>query len=255
MHTNRLNLRKVAMIAACLAVTIGFASCDKDNAPKEEDVFLLEEILWLASDIGRHVFEYDSHERIIKYSYYYNSDLPYLVNSLIYNADGDLVEVTLSVYEGLSLFAERTTKFIKIDNLINTSYGIIELNGQGLPIKYTRSSQEETLIWQNGNLVKRVFVDAVNSSQSQIKSTFTYDNMKSPFYHCKTPKWFFIWFLGQGGLAGYWNVNNIIDEEIIINDEIQDILPYSYTYNDNGFPVSSNRLKHATTTEFRYMKR
>ena len=85
MHTNRIKLRKVTVIAACLAATIGFASCDKDNASKE-DVFLLEEILWLASDgIGSHIFEYDSHERIIKYSYYYNSDLPYLVNSLIYN--------------------------------------------------------------------------------------------------------------------------------------------------------------------------
>ena len=249
----RFKMRKVATIIACLVVTIMFASCDKDDAPKK-DVFLLEEIMWFASDTGRHVFEYDSHERIIKYSYYYNSDLPYLVNSLIYNADGDLVEVTLNVYEGPSLFAERTTKFIKRGNLIDTSYGIIELNGQGLPIKYTRIDQEETLIWQNGNLVKRVFVD-VGSTPFQSISTFTHDNKYSPFYHCKTPKWFFIWFMGVGELYGYWNVNNMIDQELIANDEIRDIPPIDYTYNDNGFPATSKQQRTVTTSVYSYLKR
>ena len=249
----RFKLRKLATITACLTVTIMLVSCDKDDVSKK-DVFLLEEILWLASDTGRHVFEYDSHERIIKYFYYYKSDLPNLVNSLIYNADGDLEEVTLKVYNGASLSAERTTKFIKIDNIINTSYGVIELNEQGLPIKYTRSRQEETLIWQNGNLVKRIFVDK-GSSPYQWISNFTYDNKNSPFYHCKTPKWFFIWFFGEGGLDAYWNVNNKIDQEFISNDEIQATYTTDYTYTDNGFPATSKQQRTVTTSVYSYFER
>ena len=145
MLKTRLKLRNSVAIAACIAVTLVFASCNKDDTPKE-DVFLLEEILWLASDgIGSHVFEYDSHERIIKYSYRYK-DLQVYDSSLNYNADGDLVEVNLKGFNGFSLLFDKTITFIKRDNIIYTNYGKIELNEQGLPIKYTRSSQEETLI-------------------------------------------------------------------------------------------------------------
>ena len=243
------------MIVACLAVTIGFASCDKDDTSKK-DVFLLEEILYLgSSDIYRHDFEYDSHERIIKSTYYNKNDLPLFVNSLIYNADGDLVEVTLNFFEEFSSFPDRTTKFIKIDNMIYANYGvIIELNGQGLPVKYKIYEREETLTWKNGNLVKRTIVDE-GSTQYQVISTFTHDNMKSPFYHCKTPKWFFIWFMGMGGFERFCNDNNMIDEELIVNGEFWNTFPFDYTYNNNGFAASSKQQKTVTTSVFRYLKR
>jgi len=241
------------MIVAYLVVTIMLVSCNKDDTPK--DVFLLEEILWLgSSDIYRHVLEYDSHDRIIKYTYYCE-DLPLFVNSIIYNKDGDLVECTYNFFEGFSSSPEKTYKFIKIDNLIYTGYGIIELNEQGLPIKYTRIEQEETLIWQNGNLVKHTMVNS-GSTQYQVISTFTHDNMKSPFYNCKTPKWFILWFLdAHVGYEHYCNVNNIIEQELIMNDEIFDVDPIDYTYNDNGFPATSKQRRTTTTSVYRYLKR
>ena len=116
------------------------------------------------------------------------------------------------------------------------------------------SQQEETLIWQNGNLVKRVVV-GTGSTPYQSISTFTYDNKNSPFYHCKTPKWFFIWFIGVGELYGYWNVNNMIDEELIVNDEIRDIDPIDYTYNDYGFPATSKQQRTVITSVYSYLKR
>jgi hypothetical protein len=250
----RSKLKKVATITAYLAITITFASCNKEDTPKG-DMFLLEEVLLLGSgDIGRLVFEYDSHERIIKYSYYYNSELPSYVHSLTYNADGDLVTFTQTYFEELSFYPDRTTNFIKRDNIVYTSYGgTIELNAQGLPIKYLSGGREETLVWQNENLIKTDLVQGISSPPYQTTSTFTYDNMKSPFYHCKTPKWFFIWYMNA--LYGHWNVNNMIGHKLIFNDgEIWDY-QYNYTYNDNEFPATLKPQQTVTTSIFRYLKR
>jgi len=243
------------MRSACLVVIIMLASCNKDEAPKE-DVFLLEEILWAGSDIYRSVFEYDSHERLIKHTYFNNNDLPLIVDSLIYNAEGDLVECTLNFFDAFSSLPGRITKFIKRDNMIYANYGvIIELNGQGLPVNHKIYEDEETLIWQNGNLVKREKVGVLSSAPLHSISTYTHDNRKSPFYHCKTPKWFFIWFMGMGGFDGFSNANNIIEQKTIVNDDIWDIPPIDYTYNNNGFPATSRQQRTVTTSIYRYLKR
>jgi len=245
---------KVATLTICLAITFMLASCDKEDKTKEdtakEDVLLLEEILWISSDTYRHVFKYDSHDRIIKY-YYYKEDILLFVNSIIYNKEGDLVECTKKFFEGFASYPERTYKFIKIGNLIYPDYGVFELNEQGLPIKYKVNEQVHTFLWQNGNLVKHTMVNP-GSTQYQVISTFTYDNMKSPFYNCKTPKWFILWFLDWGVVhEDYCNVNNIIDQEVIMNEEIFNSDPIDYTYNDNGFPSTSKQRRIL----YRYLKR
>ena len=154
-------------------------------------------------------------------------------------------------------------------NLFGSEKGELELNDQGLPVKLTSEEVGEwyttgsnywyyttvTLTWQDGNLTKadwetdwkreNIFLNwetgyEINRVEREEGSDFgtttcTYDDKKTPFYQCNTPKWA-LWLLDyydQDANYGY-NKNNIKT----VTREDGNTITYEYTYNDDGFPVT-----------------
>jgi len=182
-----------------------------------------------------------------------------------------------------------TTYYHPLGSTNGTINGELELNVQGLPVKLTSEHIESsisyaeietrervinlsytaTLTWQNGNLTKTIweredetlryiFTDLESKelvereeSSSSGTITFTHDEKKTPFYHCNTPKWFFLWNEKYGFGSNYeYNANNIKTETI----EDGSTITYEYTYNDDGFPATrtwgaASIWMEGTTTE------
>ena len=208
------------------------------------------------------------------YEYYYDSQNRFTectgvshIKTLNYNAAGDLVKY----FEGTNIYLPRgsgsETTFSKYDNKITftTWYrilfgggdvkGELELNAQGLPVKMTSETVQHyygsdanwshtvTLTWQNGNLTKAEWEREDENGSSAGTVTYIYDDKKTPFYHCNTPKWFWWWFnfsrwngYNEYGDKNYgYNENNIKTETW---EEDGSTITYEYTYNDDGFPVT-----------------
>ena len=225
-------------------------------------VFLPEE---MQDDNYRYVYEYDNRNRITKCTIYY----PFIiaVSTFTYNADGDLVEMNNEVigypeHNSKTTFTKNGNKitFITHDNFLYE----IELNDQGLPLKITREIENEngfnwyystfTFIWENRNITHRKVEEIADVGGNTIgpftaTSTYTYDDKKSPFYHCNTPKWFlWYWFSFSIELC---NENNI---KTVTSLEYGDIFEYEYKYNEDGFPKTRTAYGHSEMT-YTYKKR
>ena len=220
----------------------------------------------------KYEYVYDSQNRIARRTYngYSGSNLTFN-----YNAIGDLTE-----YNYHFMLDSKNVTFSKNGNKITfissfgtrfysrTENGELELNAQGLPVKLTsenvigqlgtspvRWSYTLTLTWQNGNLIKTEWERKDENGSSAGTKTCTYDDKKTPFYHCNTPKWA-LWYLN----FDYWynmyyvdykysenygyNENNIITETW---EEDGITRTYEYTYNDDGFPVTRTWVEGTTT--------
>jgi len=259
----RLNFLKSAVVTASAVLVL--SSCeDKGETNKDNPRgWLLESIsvsVYNAlSDYNYQTMydcEYDSLNRFTRFTTSpYNGTM-----SLNYNADGDLVGYYW-IYQGRDWV--RAT-FPKNGNIINftieqylnrwshtTVNGELELNTQGLPVKVTSESEcrqlgvvggdvsnwsnTVTLTWQNGNLIKTEWVREDEQGSSTGTKTYTYDNKRMPFYHCKTQKlnfWLF-YYVGNDEFYGF-NENNIKTE----TGDDGSTITYEYSYNDDGFPVT-----------------
>jgi hypothetical protein len=117
----------------------------------------------------------------------------------------------------------------------------IELNAEGLPVKYVIPEGDEYLIatynWQDGNMIRY--------SARDWGHTVTYDGKKNPMLNCKTPKWYLFIWLADSFFFG--NKNNIV----IFEDEFV----LEYTYNEAGFPVSAKSESISSPWTFKYAKK
>ena len=179
----------------------------------------------------RYVYEYDDQERITKISIYLiNNGQLNAVCTINYNAD--LIEL---------ISGSNKTTYTKNGNKIIFGNSEIDLNAQGLPEKYTSERYTSNLTWLNGNLTKE--------EGDGWSYTYTYDNYKSPFYNCKTPKWL-LWV--QSPFGNHYNVNNV-KTETCYEGEDSGVITYGYTNNDDGFPVT--RTVGGNTETYKYKKR
>jgi hypothetical protein len=179
-------------------------------------------------------------------------------------------------------------------SLFGTENGEIELNAQGLPVKFTsedvggfissssgsgsnyRIYTTITLTWQNGNLTKTEWVEDWERENVTLSSegigidrverekgintgtnTYIFDDKKNPFLHCNTPKWAMWWLdYDYHGISDdyRYNVNNI---KTVVREGASTI-NYEYTYNDDGFPLTrtwASEMRNATITEtYTYFK-
>ena len=110
------------------------------------------------------------------------------------------------------------------------------VNNYGYPINWVEAGNnwttEHTFQYQSGNFTKIMTVftqngEIVNERITEIK----YDDKKSPFHHCKTPKWYMI-FLFDWEEFGVFN-NNIT--EVIVESKTK--AKHSYVYDSYGFPT------------------
>ena len=256
------NLRNVAAIAVCLVVIV-FASCkkDADNIP----VFLLEEV---QESTARYVFEYDEQNRMTKRTGYlvngFGEWYQFIVHELKYNTAGNLEEYIY--YENNSNVSKVTIhkdgdKFTLSDDTYPTDVSFIELNAQGLPEKCTSligvkgngswSFDTRTYTWLNGNLTQLSLVQEwkYGGKEDTWSDTYTYtfDDKKSPFYYCTTPKWILLRLVGT---YYSFNDNNITSDK---QGSYDYETTYEYTYNDYGFPVTQT-YSYTNTTTYTYKK-
>ena len=181
----------------------------------------------------KHEYEYGCQNRITireTASYGYSGFLLY------YNVNGDTMKYTSCYTSSRcyrSTFTKNGNK-VKISiryhptvYLFGSVNGELELNEQGLPIKLTYEEEYDNdgstywsyttviLTWQNGNLTtaeceedwesenvifdwEKGEIDRVEKKQGSNANTktYTYDDKKTPFYFCNTPKWA-LWLLNH----------------------------------------------------------
>ena len=163
--------------------------------------------------------------------------------------------------------------------LFGSINGELELNSQGLPVKLTSEDAGEyittgsnywsytivTLTWQNGNLTKTEWeedwkrenvildwekgeIDHVEREEGSSTgiATYTHDSMKTPFYHCNTPKWA-LWWLNYYGIIGHYGYNRNNVKTVTLEDG--STITYDYTYNGNGFPATQTWITETTYSE------
>ena len=188
-------------------------------------------------------YEYDAQNRFTKISYYYEGKL---ANTETFFYEGnELVKTEIK-----SEYEERTIEYLKNGNKITindigesmTFTSTIDLNNDGYPVKYegisysSLSYQTITYQYKDGNMIKEIreyhFYD------------YIYDDKKSPFFNCATPKWYM--FLNFSEYNGFGNKNNVTE---IIGEWGQES-ELSYEYDSDGFPtkITSTDGKNASST-------
>ena len=204
-------------------------------------------------------FEYDNQKRITSMFLSLVDDDGALFNSytatLLYNGNdliaqkGDIPFQIRTQQEGYSYkpilirqnAIDEPLDFAKKENKITVHkqgqhIATIEMNSDGYPIKDSLLMDDNVwftnYVWRylDGNLVSRSYVN-----DNFDRQTFKYDNKKSPFYHCQTPKWFLLYY--HKVLLSFEIKNNKIEwiERDSHNHELS--IKYTYKYNSNGFPT------------------
>ena len=245
----RENKRRFAMFVMIVGLffTAAFTSCNKDDDDDNgsDKVKLLEKITF--SDSGDYIeyinFEYDAQDRITKFTwYYYDGDRePVKENNetytLTYNGE-DLVKFVLSYKRNDGDTYVYTTEFKKVGNQITAtgtdtrSYdeGTYKLNSDGTLDNWTRDGLVISFeYYQDGN-VKKKTIDDYGEWESITKYD-KYDNENSPFLHCKTPKWFLLWWDFEL-ITGIGLQNNATEIDF---DGDKVIIPY--VYDSDGYPT------------------
>ena len=230
--------------------------------PKGESVYLLTEMSY-DKEVVR--YEYDNQDRISKITGYSSAGNVVSVGTFIYNSAGDLT----SFERKFSDTPERNINytFTRNGNIItwnlkgaNEYAGVTSLNAEGLPEKTDLPSDRYIITYQykNGNLSSERAGWIESELAYSIDHTL-YDDKKSPFYCCKTPKWFFIFYFNY----------DIKNNALIYNSyyENSNENTNTYTYNESGFPLTrkstikirdgeGNEIEEKRTeTTFKYEKR
>jgi len=227
---------KFALAAALgLALAFTFTACGKGGG----DVKLLESDTWLENDItaeSKRVFEYDEQNRIVKISYYPSGEH----KTIIYSADG-----SVTVENGSSTEKFGTEKFVVNGNIItaeNSYYKSLAINKDGYIVKSEVSYWSSESEYKGGNLIgeKGRSLDGTRTSQCDY---LLYDDKKSPFSNCKTPKWL-IQILLTDISAGKNNVLNWNCDSINY--------AHKYEYNSEGFPTKLTDIKENRIKLFTY---
>ena len=234
-------------------------SCEKD---KDEMVYLLRTTSW-GDEIDE--FMYDNQNRIARYSSHSRTSPNYkTVFSLSYNNEGDLISIMKeSTAESIVETFTKSDNIITIKRMclggfceganfdnINESFVI---NEQGLPEKYMNEWRNQKISYiyqyQNDNLSKLIFEENYNTHIYSGTITYIYDDKKSPFYHCKTPKWYLLYYYGALQ-CGQNNVRVIIHETNQNGNSSYQKDAFTYTYNAAGFPITreTNGVVQSTNT-------
>ena len=110
----------------------------------------------------------------------------------------------------------------------------ISLNNDALPAKivFDEGPYEYTFKYQDGNVTE---MTSSGTGKDELTKITKYDDKKSPFYHCKTPKWFY-WVFFQ---SRYWEFlcqNNPTEANgTFTSDGYKYDYSFKYVYDDDGY--------------------
>ena len=233
----------IYLTVAAIAVTAAFTSCQKDDNIK---VKLLETVTASNGEYGK--FEYDSQNRLTKYSRY--------------NSSGELLETRTLTYSGNDLVkavfnSAVVYEYTKSGNKITAIYSsdgaqTWDLNSDGQLVKSALeiigNYQVIDYLYQNGNLVKYTYVyNYAEGGTYETINEYKYDNKKSPMYNCTTPQWYLIY-----SFMDISTTNNMTEEKWSVNS---DTYAYTYEYDSDGYPTK-RAITHSNgsydVTEYAY---
>ena len=240
-------------------------------------------------------YEYDAQNRITKMIHYsfdehdlesaptYNNNTPSLTitHTFAYNSAGDLMTIDYTVdgqpYHYVPF--DNTIHFTKNGEKITITHPHVtivvrDFNANGQPIKYADSEVLATIEYQKGNVSKFSY-SKYNSDYLISTSNIAYDNMKSPFFHCKTPFWALLLTTEisyekhlNGYLMGVFSRTILSYPWLGINNPTtiayrealgSEYVDFRYTYDKDGYPetevmtFSSNGYFEGNVFSFSYI--
>jgi hypothetical protein len=268
------------------------------TAYKPEDVLLLEGVSMESESVSSSLykFEYDEQDRLTKYfSHVTSTGAVDIISTLSYNSAGDVAALTREYTQNPARATTMQT-FTKTGDKITvegdgydswgskyTIKGTIDLNPQGLPVKYvheetykdvnpgtgkeeiTSYTYENTYGYRDGNMTDRTYgiIHSVNGGGGQpipYSADITYDDKNAAMYNCKTPKWFLLAFPLSGTFHSVQN-NPLTEVRTRTDKESTGSLSkenFTYTYSDAGFPVTCERMlseDFVLVYEYTYVKK
>jgi len=255
-------MKKVLLI---LVAVIGFGICAKLQAQTGTPVQLVETIIDIWGNKSK--YEYDSKNRITKITEYNPKGTRITLIKYTYNSAGELVEYNYKIEEGeWDGFISFEKKGNEISFYGDEKEGDIVLNTWGLPMEIkTIYDMDSYLEWSgkhceynnNGDLnsVVTTTTNTLDNEYFYSSIYYAYDNKnnnKSPFYYCKTPKWYFVFssFSEDYGLIS--NIRMIQYEPSRFNT---DDAAYTYTYDSAGFPLTQHDPEGKVLKTFTYIKK
>jgi hypothetical protein len=187
----------------------------------------------LLESMGGMKFEYDNQNRIVKI----HKAAFGCTGTETLNYSGDnLVKSTCSTAKEHNADYSRRGNVISLENSNGSVYEFT-LNKDGYITNISHENGNDTYHYQNGNAVKIINHESIpDGESSEYASEYKYDNKKSPFMNCKTPKWFL-----QHRFNDYANANNVTAKAD------------KYEYDSDGFPTK--RTSNGTTTTFTYISK
>lgn len=172
-------------------------------------------------------FEYDDQNRIIKIVTNDSDTLAFAYNG------NNLVSIVKFLNRGdgeeESSFFRRTEYDIKGNKIA------IDLSGGGLGFDFAVNKNgyiDNWIQYESENKYKTTFQYKLGNIIKNGSETYTYDDKKSPFSNCTTPKWFLQYFFHSGGLPPVGLSNNIVTISWKGGKS-----SYIYEYDSDGFPI------------------
>jgi len=179
------------------------ATCVVTVNANENDKVKLVATMYDSYGMNTYLFEYDSQNRITKitildskskYTLTYSGE-----NLTKVNYEGVNILMRIDENQNIITWEEEFNDelvYVKNGNTITgpdfreNGNAIISLNNDGLMTKFVLEEYdyEYTFKYQGGNVTE---MTSEGTGKDEITKITKYDNNKSPFYHCKTPKWFF----------------------------------------------------------------
>jgi len=265
------------LVIVALAVSAAFTSCDKCECGYDK-VKLLETITYNGELYCK--FEYDNNNRItrmISYGEGFDISTGETVEwteecTLEYDTFGDVI----SEDYWDSGFITGTISFPKSENKITIDWRphanqtkTYELFNDDFPFKYelahysahcTNSTHTKDFVYQNDNIIRVSWQSAIDCNNPYSSGTieYTFDNKKSPFYHCKTPKWYLL-YKGWNLDELIVNKNNVITETHFTEFEpetgyapVTTTVTYFLEHDDDGFLKSRTGTYYGETYTYSF---
>jgi hypothetical protein len=229
------HLKKLALLPLFCGLLLTVA-CKDDNDKKngtDDKIQLLETITFDGQ--LRVTYEYDEQNRLTK-MFGAGVDNPI---TFTYTSNG------ITIVQG-----DKTYEYVISGNKITcASRGeTIDLDAQGLPTRFVRGSDTIIYEFKNGNVVKQTNIEGTSWFGV---TEYTYDDKKSPFYHCKTSFWFLMWWASFDGIP--YGKNNMLTASWGSGGSNT----FTFTYDENGFPLSytTNEMSAGKSVTYTYIKK
>jgi hypothetical protein len=218
------------MLAIALTSSVtAFAQAPQKSTNSPGSIKLLERITYQSSyDLSDYIFEYDDKNRIVK----------------ITGSDGKTTALT---YKGDELFSVQGVKVTKNGNTITLGNEIFTLSYDGYITKKEDSSNKGYTVryhYKAGNIVK--VTETLDGGNGHTIYEYKYDDKKSPFLNCRTPKWFLSYQLNGFGLKN--NVTEVIYTNEFVHDgknvkETLEHYVFSFEYDSDGYPTKETHFE------------